>query len=111
MLIGVGNRGTGNGGEPKVIPHAVQGTQSRLNSSQRILSRRLGEEECAKLVPAGERLHVPVGFMLSNKRFKAVFRQQVEHLLEDCGSVWHTKRGGTPYGVDTRTVPPLFVVG
>lgn len=31
--------------------------------------------------------------------------------LQDCGSVWHTKRGGTPCGVDTRTVPPLFVRG
>src|SRR3989344_813065 len=42
-----------------------------------------------------ERLHVPIGFVLSNKRFKAVLREQMQHLLQDCGSVGHTKKGGS----------------
>lgn len=45
--------------------------------------------------------------MLSNKRFEAVFWEQMQHLLENCGSVGHTKRGGTPYGVDTYSAAPF----
>src|SRR3989344_6581099 len=95
MLVGVGDRGTGNGGKPEVVPHAVQGTQSGLNSPQGILPGGLGVDQGAELVLAGERLHVPIGFVLSNKRFKAVLREQMQHLLQDCGSVGHTKKGGS----------------
>lgn len=95
MRVGVGNRGTGDRGESEVIPHAVQGTESRFNTPQGILPGGLGVDQGTELIFTGERLHVPIGFVLSNKRFKAVFWQQMEHLLEDCGSVGHTKKGGS----------------
>ena len=94
LLIGVGQSGAGDTPQPQFTPRAVQDTQIRLDFPQAFPAGDLGVEEGCELIEAGEALHVPVGFMLSNKRLKLLFREKIEQLVEDCGRVGVHQKGG-----------------
>ena len=45
--------------------------------------------------------------MLSNERLETVFGQQMQALLQDCGSVGHTKKGGSVSGLTLLRCRPF----